>query len=313
MELRTKLDELNSKILKYESNIREQKEEFYLINTENTNLKSDIKNLTNMERALRADVSNLMQQRQELENTLQRVKSKISQDSFQIRKYETENEALNRQVMSMENTITIASKEAEDMKERKFTLFIILVLTSIRNENIQLKEALNNKDKEIIMFRKTLERKESELQSSKASLSRANSLLEAHQSSNEYYETVERRNDEYSAPRPTSHYTPDYSPFNKKAAVPNSLASILNPYDSPITSYKRQGAPVVNQGIYSAQSMTPRTPTSSLPKPITPVREQARKSQGMNFTTASYSPENQSKFCCVMFQVLNSCKPNLSQ
>jgi chromosome segregation ATPase len=105
MELRSRIDELNAKILKYESVIRESKEELYLVSTENSNLKSDLKNLSNMERALRTEINSLMQQRHELEDTLQRVKVKISQDSLKIRKYETENESLNRQIMSMENTI----------------------------------------------------------------------------------------------------------------------------------------------------------------------------------------------------------------
>lgn len=116
VELRYKIDELNAKILKYESVMRENKEEFYLINTENSNLKSDLKNLTNLERALRNEISNLVSQRQELEDALLRVKTKISKDALELRKYETENEALHRQVMSMENTITIATKEVEDLK-----------------------------------------------------------------------------------------------------------------------------------------------------------------------------------------------------
>jgi chromosome segregation ATPase len=116
VELRYKIDELNAKILKYESAMRENKEEFYLINTENSNLKSDLKNLTNLERALRNEISNLVSQRQELEDALLRVKTKISKDALELRKYETENEALHRQVMSMENTITIATKEVEDLK-----------------------------------------------------------------------------------------------------------------------------------------------------------------------------------------------------
>lgn len=115
-ELRHKIDELNSKILKYESLMRENKEEFYLVNTENSNLKSDLKNLSNLERALRNEISNLVAQRQELEDALLRVKTKISQDALELRRYETENEALHRQVMSMENTIIIATKEVDDLK-----------------------------------------------------------------------------------------------------------------------------------------------------------------------------------------------------
>lgn len=253
MDLRAKIDELNGKLLKYESIIREDKEQFYLINTENANLKSDLKNLSNIERSLRAEVSGLVQQRHNIEETMQKVKAKISQDSLKMRKYETENEALNRQIMSMENTISIASKELQDIK----------------SENKLITESLNNKERENILLKKTLERKDSELSSSKINLNRLSSLLEAHQSNPEAYSTTEKLSitepDPYNLSR-ISSYTPDYS-FHKaslQTPVSRSIQNFVSPYASPISSFKRQNQP--SQTSHLAQnpkthSLTPRAAT----------------------------------------------------
>lgn len=284
VELRYKIDELNAKILKYESVMRENKEEFYLINTENSNLKSDLKNLTNLERALRNEISNLVSQRQELEDALLRVKTKISKDALELRKYETENEALHRQVMSMENTITIATKEVEDLK----------------NENDGLKDWLNSKEKEVILLKRTLERKESELQTSRASLSRANSLLEAHQSSTEYYETTEKRVEEPYESRASINFTPEYPSYSKKAAVPNSIQSSLDAYSSPISTYRRQASHSISHPYFAS---TPRGTSQAIIDNVgvrggqgqqyfTPSRQVVRHEEEHNFKRTESEPRS---------------------
>lgn len=258
MDLRTKIDELNSKILKNESVIRESKEECYLVSTENTNLKSDLKNLSNMERALRTEINSLMQQRHELEDTLQRVKVKISQDSLKIRKFETENESLNRQIMSMENTISIASKEVDDMK----------------NENLQLKEILNSKERENIFVKKTLERKETDLKNANTALNRANSLLDAHQSTIESFENNEQKvENEYRESNGQSNYTQDYSPYGKRSLERPSNNTFMSPYDSPIVNFKRQPQPSQTSAYYpNVQSLTPRSNNLGMSQDMTPER-----------------------------------------
>jgi chromosome segregation ATPase len=256
-ELRQKIDELNANIFRHEATIRDNKEQMYLVSTENSNLKSDLKNLSQLELALRAEINNLMQQRQELENTLQMVKSKISQDSLSLRKLETQNEALNRQIMSMENTINIATKEVDDM----------------RAESDYMKENLNNKEKENIILKKTLEKKESDLQSSKTALSRANSLLDAHQNNNEFYETTERRKEEL---KPSMTYTPDYNP-QKKSLLTSSLQTFISPYDSPLITFKRQEVP---KSAYFNPALTFRVEPK--PYPVTPLMTQGTK--GETFT-----------------------------
>lgn len=239
--------------MKYERIIRDNKEEFYIVNTENLNLNSDLQNLTNVERVLRNENSTLIDQRQEMENTLQMVKTKISQDSLQLRKYECEVESLNRQIMSMENTINLANKEAEDF----------------RRECGVLKENLNNKERENILLKKALEMKDSELQNSSAALNRTNSLLEAHQSNTQLYENIEPRK-EYSASRLRGAKTPDYSTMNKKASLMKTIDSMISPYDSPMNSFREQNQPIQNP--IASQFSAPRNTGlySSVSKSLTP-------------------------------------------
>lgn len=164
MELRTKIDELNGKVFNFESILRKNKEELYIVNTENTNLKTDLKNLSNMETALRNEITNLLRKREELENILQKVKDKLSQDALEFRKSEMEKETLKRQIMSMENTITIASKQVEDLK----------------NETQKLKQMLMAKDKENIILLGSIDQKEIQIQTLNDSLAHAESLLETY-------------------------------------------------------------------------------------------------------------------------------------
>ena len=251
VELRNKIDECNSRILKYESIITENKEQLYLINTENTNLKTDLKNLSNMERALRSEVSNVVNKREELENTLQQAKDKMSEDALLLRRSETEKETLQRQIMSMENTISIASKQVEDLK----------------NETHKLKENLITKEKENIVLLGALDQKDIQLKTSQESLQHSNSLLETYKQAKEKYENESKSQYESMiAKQNRLSFTPDY-PSGLKVEQNSPISKAMYPYDSPLTPYRNNDAKIFKSSI----SFTPRN--GSFYPEMTPVKD----------------------------------------
>ncbi|CAI2384967.1 unnamed protein product [Moneuplotes crassus] len=254
VELRQKIDEQNTKIVKLEAIIRENKEQFYIINTENANLKSDIQSLTSLEKALRSENSSLTEQRQELENTLQMVKGKISQDSLKLRKYDSEIEAMNRQIMRMQNSINLSNREVEDLQ----------------SESNMLKQTINNKEKENILLKKALDMKCMELKTTQQNLNRSNSLLEAHKSKPEYYGPDQNEKEHNSSMR--MDRTPQCSSFYRKAHNKNSIESMLSPYASPISSFRKQNQSFrsnLSNSSFAARDIS--APPQPL-KPLTPMK-----------------------------------------
>jgi len=184
--------------------------------------------------------------------------------------------------MSMQNTISIATKEVEE----------------IRSESNYIKECMNNKEKENIVLKKTLDRKEVDLQSSKESLNRANSLIETHQSNSDYYEPAESRKSEVHEYR-AAVYTPDYR-SGRKSMVPNTSRSIISPYDSPLAGFRRSEIPI--QAYYQPQPMTPRSSTiPNLQGSMTPPRAQGTAGEAV-FSQSFSKLEDKSKSIDLTFR-----------
>lgn len=188
--------------------LRANKEELYVFKTENENLKSDIKNLTSLERALRQEITNMIKEREDFEETIQFVNNKISQAALELQKSKAEGASM------------------------------AVKIEELKNENYSLKDAVNQKDKENMLIMRTLEKKELENLKLKEDLQRAHMLVESNQSANEYLELSNKRKANFSQPPQHSSYTQEYSSYGHMDIQLNSFKSSINPFDSPISSYR---------------------------------------------------------------------------
>lgn len=65
-ELRTKINTLSQgHMMQFESKLRQKDESIYKLQTENNNLMSDLKNLSNMEQSIRSEIMGLNSKRAE--------------------------------------------------------------------------------------------------------------------------------------------------------------------------------------------------------------------------------------------------------
>ena len=188
--------------------LRKNKEEMWIIVTENTNLKADLKSLSSMERALRQEIANMIKEREEKEETNQFINTKISHAAFELHKTKAEN------------------------------MMLVNKIEELMNENYSLKEAINHGETDHILMIRALENKEIEKKKMKEALDRAHYLLNANQSMHEYLEISDKRPENYIQTPSKNNYSNEYSPSKKRESTLEMLKSKFNPYASPIESYR---------------------------------------------------------------------------
>ena len=212
------VDDLKSKLITFEAIIRSNKEEMYIVSSENINLKTDLKTLSNMEWTLRQEITNMIKEREGLDETLQFVKNKISHAALELQKSKTEN------------------------------MMLISKIEELNNENLSLKEIIGRTETENILMLRGIEKKEFEKSKIKEALDRAHFLLNANNSINEYLElSADKRVNYYSHTPVRNSFSVDYSPSKKKEIILQSSNTKINPYASPIDSFRLENRSVSRQ------------------------------------------------------------------
>lgn len=243
-EAKLSVEELNSKVLKYESNIRELNKELYATNSENSNLKSDLKNLSDLERTLRQEIHKMIAEREEFENVIHHNKDSMTQAAFELQKSKNENEIM------------------------------AATIEELRNEVHYFKNLVNQKDKENVYMLRTIDKKEAEISTTKAALERAHLLLDANQSASEYLEVTDKRKINASKTIIPTQYASEYSPYTKRDDFRKVQRRNINPYDSPITTFRSEERPTFRDQNISC--FTPKPVSVDLSKYSTPDRKQSR-------------------------------------
>ena len=229
---------------------------------------SDIKSLTSLERVLRQEIANMIKEREDFEETIQFVNNKISQAALELQKSKAE--------------WTLMSVKIEDL----------------RNENHILKESVNHKEKENTLIMRTLEKKELENSKIKEDLERAHILLEANQSANQYLEFSNKRKENFSQPPHHNNFSHDYSPYVNKQLQLSSFNNTINPYDSPIGSYRNNNRH--SEHSYNHSSFAPQIHSIPIQNLYTPARNSLPRTEITLIETKENSEsQDQGKFECV--------------
>ncbi len=144
-------------------------------------------------------------------------------------------------------------------------------IEDLRNKNHILKESISHKEKENTLIMRTLEVKELENSKIKEDLERAHILLEANQSANQYLEFSNKRKENYSQSPHHKNFSHDYSSYTNKQLQLSSFNNTINPYNSPIGSYRNNNLQSENSN-YNHSSFAPQIHSTPIEMLYTPAR-----------------------------------------